>query len=131
MKCPYCKGQAVFNYDNRIVYGSKGEPEWGGIWVCEHYPKCDSYVGCHKGTHTPLGKMADKETRQARVKAHNAFDKLWRNGEMTRHEAYEWLQKILSIKKSKAHIALFSKERCNKLIEIINSDYEPKTERGI
>jgi len=120
MKCPYCKGQAILHSDNRIVYGDKGEPTWGGVWVCENYPKCDSYVGCHKGTKTPLGKMADKETRQARIKAHKEFDKLWHNGSMTRQEAYKWLQKVLSIKETKAHIALFSKERCNRLVELLN-----------
>lgn len=52
-------------------------------------------MGCHPGTDTPLGHMADKATRQARKRAHDVFDALWKpmGSEASRYRAaaYAWL----------------------------------------
>jgi hypothetical protein len=116
MKCPYCKGQVKYHRDTRIIYGNKANPVWGGVWICENYPKCDSYVGCHKGTTEPLGRMADKELRKYKVLAHNEFDKLWKQGDYTRAEAYKIMQKLMCLPEHKAHIGLFTVKKCKQLI---------------
>ncbi len=111
MKCPYCGAKAVWR-DSSIVYGKS----YGPIWVCSNYPACDAYVGCHGGTRTPLGRMADAELRENKKQAHAAFDPLWKAGKMTRAEAYGWLAKELGIPRSECHIGMFDVEMCRRVV---------------
>ena len=70
-------------------------------------PENDCTVVCWDGsTSTP----ADVETRQARIKAHNAFDKLWQSGKMSRIKAYRKLAKVLRLKIKDTHIGQFDKK---------------------
>jgi len=73
---------------------------------------CDAYVGTHKGTVKPLGRLANKELRKAKSAAHRAFDPLWKLKNMTRKEAYSWLAKELGIKKEDCHIGMFDVDTC-------------------
>ena len=68
--CPYC-GQVAVLVDSSIVYGRS----FGLIYLCA---PCDAYVGTHKGSprHAPLGTLANKELREARLKAHEILDPL-------------------------------------------------------
>src|SRR4051794_30497777 len=72
--CPYCGSAAIFTNSAR-VYGGR---DFGMLYLCRSYPACDSYVGVHKGTDKPLGRMANKELRKAKNAAHAAFDPLWK-----------------------------------------------------
>jgi len=56
------------------------------------------------------------ELREARRRAHRAFDAIWMSGLTTRTRAYAWLQKIMHLKKREAHIARFTREQCEQLI---------------
>ena len=69
--CPYCGSRARL-VDSTAIYGRS----YGMTWVCERYPSCGAYVGCHPGTTTPLGRLADKKLRAAKKAAHAAFDPL-------------------------------------------------------
>ncbi len=80
---------------------------------------CGACVGTHKGTVRPLGRMASREVRQARRRAHSVFDPLWSSGEMTRSGAYKWLSEQMGIKKRYCHIGYFGVEECNQVIEIM------------
>ncbi len=53
--------------------------------------------------------LVDAETHRARIAAHNAFDPLWKNGQMTRTEAYRWLQKALRMSRQ-PHMAEMTAE---------------------
>jgi len=55
------------------------------IYLCR---SCDAYVGVHKGTDKPKGRLANAELREYKKKAHSAFDPLWRFGGMMRRQAY-------------------------------------------
>jgi hypothetical protein len=99
-----------------------------GDWLHPHRPDlsrlnfywckdCDAYVGCHKGTEKPLGKLANKELRQWRMKAHNAFDPFWKHGNMDRSEAYLWLANELGIDVKKCHIGMFDIEQCKRTVK--------------
>lgn len=61
-KCPYCGGKVLFSKTSDIIYGKN----YSAIYYCEHYPKCDAYVGTHKGTTKSLGRLANKELREKR-----------------------------------------------------------------
>lgn len=58
---------------------------------------------------------ADYDPREARKAAHNAFDRLWKMGSMSRGEAYLWLQQTFNLDPAQAHIGLFTKEQCEDL----------------
>ena len=92
IKCPYCGGTAVLR-DASYVYG--GETGHKHLYVCQHYPECNSYVGVHEGTLTPLGTLADSELRNKRIRAHQTFDRIWKSGILTKKNAYRWMQGYL------------------------------------
>ena len=39
------------------VYGNKAKD--GKLYVCSHFPQCNSYVGVHPGTTNAKGKLAN------------------------------------------------------------------------
>lgn len=109
LKCPECGGRMVLR-----------ESKYGPFYGCADYPDCRAAHGCHPDGR-PLGKPANKETKQARIAAHEAFDKLWKppEGRMKRKDAYRWMQAALDMTKDEAHIGNFDKEQCAKLIEAV------------
>lgn len=111
MNCPYCGAEAVWR-DSSVVYGQ----DYGKVWICSNYPACDAYVGCHGGTKTPLGRMANAELRAWKKKAHAAFDPLWQRGRMDRSEAYGWLAAELALPSAECHIGMFDIEMCERVI---------------
>ena len=50
IRCPYCGGTAILR-DASFVYGTHSHG--GQVYVCSHYPSCNSYVGVHPGTKIP------------------------------------------------------------------------------
>lgn len=64
---------------------------------------------------------ATKEVKDWRIKAHNAFDKLWKNGKMTKNEAYSWISNKMG--KKKIHIGELDKTDCEKIIQY-TEEYE-------
>ena len=114
--CPYCGNPAKL-VDSATIYRGKS---YGMIWDCR---PCDAYVGVHKESkdHAPLGRLANKELREWKVRAHDKFDILWQSGAMTRKDAYAHLQKIMDMPSSVAHIGKFTVEECKKLVMLLNS----------
>lgn len=118
--CPYCNNSAML-IDSSEVYAGRS---FGLIWACA---RCDAYVGVHKDspTYKPKGTLANKELRVWRVRAHSAFDPLWRSlllePKMTRTEAYTWMQETLAISRDQAHIGSLDVEGCRRLIAAISS----------
>jgi hypothetical protein len=84
------------------------------FWVCK---PCDAYVGCHPGTIKPLGRLADAQLRTLKRMAHAEFDPIWKDGLITRGQAYSWLAGELGMEKSSCHIGEFSEERCIQVIK--------------
>lgn len=83
------------------------------FYSCSNWPSCTGSHGAHPDGR-PLGIPADKETKAARIEAHEAFDELWKNYDMKRKYAYSWLAKILGC--AEVHIGESDYETC-KLIE--------------
>jgi hypothetical protein len=77
-------------------------------WCCSD---CEASIGCHPNTNTPLGKMANSETRAMRYKAHDVFDLLWKSGLVSRVMAYKWLAAELRIRAKDCHISWFTIEQ--------------------
>lgn len=117
MKCPYCGAEVVLR-DASYIYSSNKSKEYGKFWVCSNYPKCNSYVGCHKDTDTPLGRLANPRLRCLKMEAHKQFDPLWKSELMTRRQAYKWLSEQLNIPVEKCHIGMFDVKECQKVIHL-------------
>ncbi len=110
--CPYCGKQAEL-VDSIRIYIIKS---YGRAYLCE---PCWAYVGCHKGTTKPLGKLADAELRGERIKVHKAFDGYWRGQEMSRSLAYRWLAEQLGISMKKCHVGMFDLGMCELALEAL------------
>lgn len=132
--CPYCNAAARLA-DSYEVYGRS----YGPIWICSNYPECDAYVGCHKGTNVPLGRLADRALRAYKKAAHARFDPLWREApriyqlsgdkqerakaqrvirQRARARTYAWLANQLGITPDECHIGMFDCDTCQRVIDI-------------
>lgn len=106
------------NMEACLVSGAKIYPHRRDLfhkffWECA---TCGRRVGCHPGTHKPLGKLANADERTARSNAHAAFDPLWISGRMKRKAAYAWLADKVGVSVDDCHIGMFTIEQCAKTI---------------
>lgn len=111
--CPYC-GKATQLKNGDFVYPHRRDLSHRLFYVCT---PCDARVGCHPGTQTPLGEPTNSATRRARVRAHSAFDQIWREGSMSRQAAYAWLAEKLGIEGKKTHIGSFDIAMCERVVQ--------------
>lgn len=93
--------------------------KYGVFYGCSTYPACRSAHGAHKDGGAPLGIPANKETKDWRIKAHNAFDQLWKVKGMKRKDAYRWMREAMSLPKEDCHIGRFNIDQCNELIGLV------------
>lgn len=116
--CPYCGRQAEF-VDSKVVYGKS----YGMIYLCRN---CMAYVGVHKGTDKPLGRLANAELRYWKKAAHAAFDPLWQYGffKGRRKAAYRWLAKKMDLPLEETHIGMFDVSQCKRVIKILEKEDE-------
>lgn len=107
-KCPYCGGE-IFIVHSSKIYGDGHD--YGAMQVCENWPqKCDAYAGAG-------ATMANKELRELRKQCHARFDCIWQSRERSRNAAYNWLCRAMKKPRHLAHIALFKKDECEKLLK--------------
>lgn len=111
--CPYCGAPTKLVDDSQIYGRSYGTM----CYVCE---PCGAWVGCHKGTDKALGRVANKELRQLKHQAHEAFDQIWKEGYLPRTAAYEVLSTAFRLPKEQTHIGMFDEELCRKVIRLSN-----------
>lgn len=143
--CPYCERPAILR-DSECVYNRS----YGMIWICV---QCQAWVGVHKGTTKPLGRLANKELRDWKIKAHAVFDPLWeakykhrlaggasKSGRpggahykkaYARGSAYKWLAGEMGIDSKQCHIGMFDVEQCKQVVVICSKYYKPKNEGTI
>ncbi len=110
--CPYCQKPAE-QAPSAAVYGAGRD--FGAVWVCR---PCGAWVGCHKGTARPKGRLADHALRQAKIRAHAAFDPLWKSGEMARGDAYGWLADHMGLDRKECHIGMFDVDQCSRVVMV-------------
>ena len=129
LQCPYCGSAATFRPSSEHVYHGRN---FGPIWQCSG--GCDAYVGAHRDTGAPLGRLANKYLRGMKIAAHSAFDPLWRdldeaypetNGvvpkyvkNVARARAYKWLAQHMGIDTRDCHIAMFDDKQCAQALAI-------------
>lgn len=121
VRCPYCNKPAKI-VNGKVIYPHRPDLAGKKFWQCA---ACDAYVGCHgfnprhgyRGIE-PLGRLANRELRAAKMAAHAAFDPIWQSGRKTRTQAYSDLASRLGIPMSQCHIGLFDVEMCHRVIEL-------------
>jgi len=121
MICNYCNQPAAL-VKSSAVYGPNS-PSYGYMWLCR---PCSAYVGCHRGTTTALGSLANYADREWRKKAHAAFDPIWLEmmhvkrlrKHTARHAAYTWLAEQLGIDREACHMAYFNADECKRVIAV-------------
>lgn len=121
--CDYCGREAVL-LTGREIYPHRPDLYEKKIWDCR---PCKASVGCHPGTERPLGRLANAGLRKAKMKAHAAFDPIWKTREMRRSEAYSWLAGELRIPGSKCHIGMFDEAQC---AEVVRACATPRSAVG-
>ncbi len=99
--CPL-HGDSADLLDDAVIYGRS----FGKIWKCR-IAGCDYRVGTHPDDR-PKGTMANEAMRQARRRAHVAFDAWWRSHGLRRGDAYRELRNKTGV----AHIAEATIEEC-------------------
>jgi hypothetical protein len=119
--CPYCGKEPKF-VDSKIIYGVS----YGMVYLCED---CNAYVGVHKNSTKAKGRLAKANVRKNRMKAHEAFDKLWKSGLMPRHKAYMKLSRYLRTPRDFTHIGMFDSETCLKVVEFAKKQTEKEKAR--
>lgn len=117
--CNYCQQPAQL-VDGDTIYPHRPDLYALKFWYCS---PCGAWVGCHKGTISPLGRLADAELRQAKQAAHAVFDPLWQDGRFnSRRRAYQWLAGQLGIDVNDCHIGMFDVETCRRVVEICKAE---------
>ena len=69
--CPYCRKPAKFMESSALIYHGRN---YGPVYACM---PCGAWVGCHPNTTRPLGRLANAELREMKMKTHAAFDPIW------------------------------------------------------
>jgi len=130
MICNYCTKEAELVRGN-VIYPHRTDLYNLNFWKC--FP-CNAHVGCHKPNkehgHTgtePYGLLANGRLRYYKMQAHKYFDPIWKDGPMTRKEAYTWLAIKLNIPLEDCHIGNFGLQRTKRVIEIIQSKQKEAT----
>ena len=131
--CPYCNAPAVLVDSAEVYHGNS----YGMIWLCR---PCQAWVGVHKGSDKPLGRLANKELRDWKIRAHAVFDPIWKEKARRRQaggvgksgrpggphykpayariSAYKWLAEQLGLEREETHIGMFDVETCKRVVEI-------------
>ena len=86
-RCPHCGAAMILRPASEIYHDAKSDRK---LYVCHNYPACNTYVAAHPNTDKPMGVPANGNLRNLRIQAHRKFDLIWKNGIMTREEAYRW-----------------------------------------
>lgn len=114
IKCDYCEGPARY-VSGKLLYPESERLHASKFYHCD---SCKAYVGVHKGTNIPLGRLANEDLRNWKTKAHTALDVLNQDGSMSRGGIYAKLAKELNIPVSEYHIANFDIKACKKFIKL-------------
>jgi hypothetical protein len=119
--CPYCV-QIPTLVTGKTVYPHRKDLHSKYFYYCDNGHDA-AYVGCHPNTLTPLGRLADATLRKLKMAAHAAFDPIWKDGRLSRGQAYEWLSFNMGLPKELTHIGMFDEEQCQRVIKLCKDSH--------
>lgn len=116
MVCSYCGGVATLRPGN-VIWPGRDLPS---LYICENYPRCDTYVRCHQGSDRPMGTLAGPRLRKLRGMAHQLFDPLWQvDGVLGREAAYQAAAQVMGAQ-GEFHIGSLDESGCESFIDNID-----------
>jgi hypothetical protein len=65
--------------------------------------------------------LVDGETHVARIRAHAAFDPLWKNGLFKRGEGYRRLARAMGLTQEQCHISTMDRRNALRVVDIVRS----------
>ena len=101
--------------DGEEIYPHLSDLRKNPFWKCD---ACGNYVGTHNKTGNPtkpLGVIPTPELRKVRQRIHRMVDELWREGFLTRKEAYREMSRYTGRRYHTADIA--SMDEAEKALE--------------
>lgn len=109
----------------RLRYTKKYERLFYG---CSRFPDCTGTHGAHPDG-KPFGVPANQETKSARIRAHAAFDQLWKEKDspMKRAQAYAWMRSELGFQ----HIGELTKQECEMLCARVLTEFDIDAEDAL
>jgi hypothetical protein len=114
--CNYC-GKLARLTNGAEIYRNRPDLNHLQFWLCS---PCDAYVGCHKNSNAePLGRLANKNLRAWKQRAHAAFDPLWKSDGMKRRDAYAWLAREMNLAITDCHIGMFDEVQCERVVQTV------------
>jgi ssDNA-binding Zn-finger/Zn-ribbon topoisomerase 1 len=117
--CPNCGSAMVLRTTTKYRYPN-GSPRL--FYGCPSFPACDGVHGAHPDGR-PAGIPGDASTKAARIRAHAAFDTLWKNGGLSRREAYAVIGEYMGLGRKECHIAMLDSSQCERLILAVEEFY--------
>lgn len=130
VKCDYC-GKPAALVGGEFIYAHRPDLFSKRFYLCQ---PCDAYVGCHKGTTEPLGRLANAELRAAKMAAHAVFDPIWQarlaqkqaldpkySKSMARGGRYKKLAELMGMEQKDCHIGFLDVAGCERVVEICKS----------
>ena len=115
--CPYCNERAEM-VQSGVVYGYNVDYWDRIIYLCK---PCESWVGTHQRNLFPLGTLAKSDLRTLRYRTHTKFDRIWKEGHLSRKRAYQWLSKKMGIEFEKTHIGFFNEKQCQIVLALVKN----------
>lgn len=112
-QCPYCDGPVEL-VANDAIYGRP----FGDWPYAYHCAPCGAMVGLHPETDIPLGTLANRDLREARVTNKQLFHRIKEQMGFTRSSAYLWLARKMGIDPNECHFGWFDIETCKKAGDI-------------
>lgn len=122
LPCAECGKEAATLVDGARIYPHRPDLHRRSFWLCD----CGAYCGCHPGTTFPLGAPAGRDTRAARVAAHDAFDPMWKvkavrdnlPPHVARQAGYLWLADALGVDVRDCHISHMTAAQAMRVVEL-------------
>lgn len=116
-KCDNCGSKNVRYTTNDEIYGKiYGN---GGCYLCDD---CKAYVGVHNTkSKKPLGRLANKELRELKMRCHKLFDVFWKETNLKRIDCYGYLANKLGLHLRETHFGWFNKEYLEKSLVVLNN----------
>ncbi len=132
--CEYCGNVAQLAQTGDVAYPYL--EDHGAVWICV---PCQAWIGVRPGSrqHTPLGRLANAELREAKKRLHDALEplvvgKMRRDGVNlfeARGKAIKWLASELNFTLSTPSIHALTREQCEQAIRYI-SEFQAARQRS-
>lgn len=126
VRCGDCRGPMALRESPKIV-DAHGKPRL--FYGCMLFPQCTGIHGAHPDG-SPMGIPADKDTRAARVRAHEAFDGLRKARKWARRGSYVWLARKMEMEFNDCHVAMFDIPQCEAVVRICDHAARDDRERN-